>query len=239
MAHADPDVGINRIGPQPLSRPGVHRVDVRIPRYAMGDAIAHKHADDLGFVLMEGGREIFVDSGKYGYNKDDLRSYVISARAHNIPSLLGRPIGPRDIDGDNTHLKPIRTTASGFVIEGVADRPELLLLERTFTYLPGSSLRIEDRLRNRTGLGWQSNLHLAPDLDPVLTASGFAVQVEGIRVEAVFEGEGCELDAVRGETDPYQGWVSVGYLQMTPGAVVRATCPSDLAESAWHITFHG
>ena len=205
---------------------------------AMGDAIAHKHADDLGFVLMEGGREIFVDSGKYGYNKDELRSYVISARAHNIPSLVGRPIGPRDIDADGTHLKPIRTTASGFIIEGVADRPDLLLLERAFTYLPGTSLRIEDRLRNRTGLGWQSNLHLAPDLEPVLTASGFEVRVEGMRVEAVFEGEGCELDMVRGETDPHQGWVSAGYLQMTPGAVVRATCPSDLVESAWHITFH-
>ena len=31
----------------------------------------HKHADDLGFVLIDAGRDIFVDSGRYGYNYDE------------------------------------------------------------------------------------------------------------------------------------------------------------------------
>ena len=47
----------------------------------------HKHADDLGFVLMEGGHKVFVDSGKYGYTNDEARHYVRSARAHNVISL--------------------------------------------------------------------------------------------------------------------------------------------------------
>ncbi len=104
-----------------------------------GGVIKHKHADDLGFVLIEGGREIFVDSGKYGYNKDRQRSYVLSARAHNIPSLVGRPIDPRQLGPAPTRLQPVRTTGEGFVVEGFVDRPGLLRHHRVFTYLPGSS----------------------------------------------------------------------------------------------------
>ncbi len=202
-----------------------------------GEVIRHKHADDLGFVLIEGGSEIFVDSGKYGYRKDEMRSYVLSARAHNIPSLMGRPIDPRRLDPAPTQLQPIEATESGFVVEGFVERPGLLRHHRTFTYAPASSLTITDRLYNRTNHRWQSNLHLAPDLDPVLTDSGFQVRVDDLWVEAVFEGEGCEMDMVRGATDPYQGWVSVGYLEMTPATVVRASCPAYLVESSWHITF--
>ena len=204
----------------------------------MGDAISHKHADDLGFVLIERGSEVFVDSGKYGYNKDEVRNYVTSAWAHNVPSLVGRSIDPRQIDREETHLQPIRTTNGGFMVSGVADRPKLFRHERTFSYLPGSSLIIEDRFHNRTRSSWQSNLHLASGLDPVTTPSGFVVRVGDFLVQAVFEGQGCQVDMVRGETEPYQGWVSVGYLEVTPSTVVRATCPPDLVESKWTITLH-
>lgn len=45
--------------------------------------LAHKHADDLSFMLYSKGYEIFADTGIYGYKKDDYRSYFISALAHN------------------------------------------------------------------------------------------------------------------------------------------------------------
>ena len=204
---------------------------------AMGGAIAHKHADDLGFVLIEGGREVFVDSGKYGYNRNDWRNYFTSARAHNVPSLVGRPIGPSDIDPDVSYLRPIKATDSGFEIEGVVVRPNRFRHRRSFSYSPGQFLTITDRLYNRTGSGWQSNLHLAPDLHPVITASGFVVEAGDLVVVAAFQGEGCAVGMVRGETNPYQGWVSTSYLQTTPATVVTASCPRDLVETAWEITF--
>ena len=45
-----------------------------------GHDIGHKHADELGFSLMEGGRKIFVDAGQYGYNHDEPRRFVLSVR---------------------------------------------------------------------------------------------------------------------------------------------------------------
>ena len=196
----------------------------------------HKHADDLGFILVEGGRDIFVDSGKYGYNYDEARSYVLSARAHNVISLVGRHTDPYVVNPTNSHLDPIVVEQERFIVRGVVDRPRLFVHERTLSYLPGNLLQIEDKLNNLTDFHWQSNLHLAPDLIPEISETGFTVNAEDLNVRGKFSGEGCEISAVRGKTDPYQGWVSIGYLEMTPASVVIATCPPDLVESSWHIT---
>ena len=197
----------------------------------------HKHADDLGFVLMERGRDIFVDSGRYGYNYDDARSYVLSARAHNVPSLVGQRTDPYVIDPEDSHLEPVVIEEGEFVVRGVVDRPGLLVHERTLSYVPGVRLRIEDRVNNRTDLPWQSNLHLAPELMPGISETGFVVQADDLTVRGEFSGEGCEISAARGESDPYQGWVSVGYQELIPASVVIATCPAGLVESSWNITF--
>ena len=186
---------------------------------------------------MEGGREIFTDSGLYGFNYDEARSYVLSARAHNVPSLVGRRVDPNVIDPANSHLEPILVEQGQFTIRGVVDRPQLFVHERTLSYVPGTLLRIEDRLNNLTDSPWQSNLHLAPELIPEISETGFVVNAGDLTVRGEFSGEGCNISAVRGETEPYQGWVSVGYLEMTPATVVVATCPADLVESSWHITF--
>ena len=197
----------------------------------------HKHADDLGFVLMEEGRDIFVDSGRYGYNYGDARSYVLSARAHNVPSISGQRADPYVIDTEHSRLEPVTVEGGRFVVRGVVDRPGLLVHERRLSYVPGARLRIEDKVTNRTDSQWQSNLHLAPDLAPEISETGFVVQAGGLTVRGEFSGEGCQMSVVRGETDPYQGWVSVAYQELIPASVVVATCPADLVESSWDITF--
>ena len=200
---------------------------------AMAHPTGHKHADDFGFVLMEGGRKVFVDSGKYGYNDDEARRYVVSARAHNVLSLAGRTIGPKDLNADTAHIGPIRLNGSKFMIDGAVERPGLFRHERTFHYTPGISLRIKDRLYNRTNKPWLSNLHLAVGLVPEVDGSGFTVQVGNRIVHAEFKGLGCELILTKGDTEPYQGWVSTGYLELTPAHTVSALCPAKLIESEW------
>ena len=54
-------------------------------------------------------------------------------------------------------------------------------------------------------------------------------------VRARFEGPRCELTATVGATEPYQGWVSTGYLKLTPAYVVSASCHANLVESRWQI----
>ena len=205
-----------------------------------GYRTGHKHADELAFSLMEDGRKIFVDSGQYGYNRDDARRYVVSARAHNVPSLADREITPQHVDVDAGRFGPIRIDGSEFVVDGLVERRRkyrgrFFRHERTFHYAPGVSLTIKDRLINRTNSPWLSNLHLAPDLVPIVERSSFSVQVGDRLVRAEFRGEGCTLGVAKGETDPYQGWVSPSYLQLAPAPVVSATCPADLVDSEWRI----
>src|SRR5690606_13818201 len=52
----------------------------------------HKHRDCLSFEWFEAGHKRLVDSGKYGYFADDLRRYVLSARAHNTVEIEGLDI---------------------------------------------------------------------------------------------------------------------------------------------------
>ena len=205
-----------------------------------GYLAGHKHADELAFSLMEDGRKIFVDSGQYGYNRDDARRYVVSARAHNVPSLADREIAPQHVDVEAGRFGPIRIDGSEFVVDGLVERRRkyrgrFFRHERTFHYAPGVSLTIKDRLINRTNSPWLSNLHLAPDLVPIVEGSSFSVQVGDRLVRAEFRGEGCTLGVTEGETDPYQGWVSPSYLQLAPAPVVSATCPADLVDSEWRI----
>lgn len=43
----------------------------------------HKHYDDLSFTLYYGGKDIFIDSGHFGYGNTKERKYLISQQAHS------------------------------------------------------------------------------------------------------------------------------------------------------------
>ena len=45
--------------------------------------IAHKHADDLSFMIYSKGNEIFTDCGMYSYRNDKYRTFLASAKGHN------------------------------------------------------------------------------------------------------------------------------------------------------------
>lgn len=63
------------------------------------DYSAHKHADELSFELFHNGELVIIDPGKYSYNSNAYRNYVLSARAHNTFSLENIEIEPEDVTG--------------------------------------------------------------------------------------------------------------------------------------------
>jgi len=132
----------------------------------------HKHADDLSFVLYERGRFVFVDSGKYGYDNDKWRSYVLSAQAHNTISLENLPLSRMSAGTYGSALRELRNTGSSFVISGALTRPASFRQARSITYDPGRSLQIVDRLTSDSQQRYVSSLHLAPDLNPELSDTG-------------------------------------------------------------------
>jgi hypothetical protein len=190
----------------------------------MAHTRTHKHADELSFQLFESGRFLFVDPGKYGYQPGVEREYVRSATAHNTISLETTGIGRDDIEFSGSLLDPIVVTDDGFIISGEVARPGILTQGRVITYDPGSELTVADTVTILADERIVSSLHLAPDLEPVLTGDGFLVPEI---LEAKVSGTRCELEAVRGETDSMLGWYSPAYLELVPITVVRAICDPD------------
>jgi len=52
--------------------------------------LTHKHYDDLSFTLAYKGKDIFIDSGKYGYGTSPERKYMRSPLAHSTIAVAGR-----------------------------------------------------------------------------------------------------------------------------------------------------
>lgn len=44
---------------------------------------AHRHYDELSFILSYGGYDLLIDPGNYSYKNDQYRSFIISPKAHN------------------------------------------------------------------------------------------------------------------------------------------------------------
>ena len=52
--------------------------------------LTHKHYDDLSFTLVYKGKDIFIDSGKYGYGSSPERRYMRSPLAHSTITVAGQ-----------------------------------------------------------------------------------------------------------------------------------------------------
>lgn len=191
----------------------------------MNHVLGHKHADNLSFELFEHGRQIFVDSGKYSYNKNAMRNYIKSAAAHNTISLLDTPQKPDDVRLEGSSLKPLEATSSAFVVRGSADFPELQFKQdRVITYRPGKSLTVADTVVSKSPRKFVSTLVLPPDLAPTMTGRGFELVLANGKKIAASVRESCTVESVRGQSEPPLGWVSYEYLKIEPTTVVRAIC---------------
>lgn len=189
----------------------------------------HKHADDLTFSWYEG-RDILIDSGKYGYKgktdpksqdaldgfwySDPRRQYVESTRAHNTVEIDGMdylrrgrtPFGSAIVDSGKAadSIYFIRTRVSQF---------ETIDQERLLIYSPGKWLVVVDELKeseNKTH-NYKQWFQFAPDLDVTLTNKEVVISNIGrtaLRAVSLVEGSN-PAKPIRGQELPrLQGWYS-------------------------------
>ena len=188
---------------------------------------AHKHADDLSFIVQEKGLNLLIDSGKYSYQKDKYRNYFLSTKAHNTI----------EIDGQNT------TTNRGYAY-GVAidDRPKEVdgfwvikgkvnhvinayTHERIIFYKPGEDLYVIDKIINnfkdnniRDLKQWwhfDTNTYLKTLNDKVIAYVDDRLQVE---ITSQYSSGEVGYEIFRGYESENKliGWISKKYLQYEP-----------------------
>lgn len=128
---------------------------------------AHKQADETGFLLMEHGRILLNDAGRWGYYEDEPdRIYARSAAAHNVLT----------IDEPSPHWRGLDPYGSGLVAAGqndgwyaIASR-NLTLCQlsvdhlRLLLYKPGQILLIIDDVKAAGTHNYQRYFHFGPSI---------------------------------------------------------------------------
>lgn len=199
---------------------------------------AHKHADDLSFELFEFGRPLIVDTGKYGYQRDEMRDYVVTDVAHNTVGIEGRQYIPRDLPPYGNALEEPRIVDGAFVLSGRIERPDDFANERELIYRPGRWLIVHDRLEAEEELAYASRLHFHDELEVEIAGRILTADFdEGTTMQVELVDDDCELSTFHGSEEPMRGWHSVGYLEMVPTTMAEAVCPGQVRTISWVVSF--
>jgi hypothetical protein len=207
----------------------------------MAYSTGHKHADDLSFELFESGRRVLIDSGKYGYTSNDnpMRTYVLSATAHNTVSLKDLEITPADIRIGGSSLRAVVQQNGAFELGGEIDRPNLFQQRRRLFYHPGKYLVVHDLLSSEESRQYVSSLHFAPDLVVSINGREAMANLGDHRmVRAELLETDCKIEMARGQNSTLLGWSSKSYLEMEPTSTVRAVCPGNRRTITWVISLN-
>jgi Heparinase II/III-like protein/Heparinase II/III N-terminus len=180
---------------------------------------AHKHADDGGFLLIENGRVVLGDAGRWGYYERDAdRIYARSATAHNVLT----------VDGSDFDWRGAEPYGSGLDTSGEAEGWYAIALEnpllarqgvkhrRVLFYRPGKALTIFDRVRSDRRHEYLRHLHFGPDLDLELHgANKIEIAGEGVAATLTELSEGTEIRLSCGAEEPLLGWTYPGDRERT------------------------
>ena len=197
---------------------------------------AHKHSDCMSFVWQEGGKYILVDSGKYGYQKDKMRQYFQSTRAHNTVEIDGKDFSRSVQHAYGSGMRRVVPVGRGWLIEAEADRRHAGATHRRCVFFrPGKFvLAVDHILHTGTGLvgmllsrGFTSWWHFDPSLKVETDETPGSCRVRGLPGGRILfvshltaaEGLGSRLHV--GELKPrVQGWISRSYLAYEPAPAV-------------------
>lgn len=193
-------------------------------RFGPGTQI-HGHADHMGLTYYARGRDLIVDSGHDGYAGGPYRNYLLSPEAASTLVMPGVPfrksaataLVSRDVMRKAQFYEFTDTAFGGHVRDRsvyVSQAPDFIVVfDRT------------------SGAGtYQQLWHLGPSLSVTTVRDAYAVAAapgtELVIRQLALPGQVVPAGStrvVRGQVNPYQGWVSRGQNQRTPASVVVMT----------------
>lgn len=204
----------------------------------------HKHADDLAVTWFDGGRELLLDSGRFGYldvlpgehpDRDQgfyygrpERQYVEGTRAHNTVSADGEDHDRRTRAPYGSAVREVRREGAVHVVTGEVDHGHWRH-RRVVRLEPGVRLDVEDEVTSLDGADhtFETWWNLPGDLE--LVPTGGAGRHTGATPgdELLLTGGGTRLRVVvadaarpwrtaRGAQEPLLGWRSREDYALTP-----------------------
>jgi hypothetical protein len=201
----------------------------------------HKHADDLTFIWSDRGRDILVDSGRYGYigrteadselwldghwYSDPYRVYCESTCAHNTLEFDGINYKRKGVKPYGSALTNWTQTPNGiYAVESVCRHFSSIRRSRVLVFNPGKWLVVFDWFRDNaqqahTVRQW---FHFAPALQLSAEAGGYVAAIENtpvpLRVMSLISGVSPSslYRGVAGSEENIQGWFSPREREIVP-----------------------
>jgi hypothetical protein len=193
-------------------------------RFGSGRQV-HGHDDHMELTYYARGQNLIVNAGHFGYQVDAYRDYIRSPQASSTLILPGVPFYPsastqlisQDIQPEDQFFEFYDTAFGGdprYRSVYVSDQPGFVLVFDRASGAPE----------------YQQLWHLDPSLTVTsLTRDGAIATTPGTELvirQVPLPGQvipAGSTQVVKGQTNPYQGWVSHQMLQRTPAPVVEMT----------------
>ncbi|WP_239162349.1 heparinase II/III family protein [Acrocarpospora phusangensis] len=180
----------------------------------------HGHEDHLGVTYNAQGRSVLTEAGFHSYENTPYRRWTITPEAHNVPIVTGKRFRggvasalTRSSIGKDRQSFTVTDTAYG--------------ARRTRAILVNHDKKDVMAVYDTVSSGKVRNLwHLSPKLKVTSNAGGTVVVSDDDWRASVVQLAlpGCKpikgQKIVRGQTSPYQGWISKAYMQKEPAPVV-------------------
>ncbi len=201
----------------------------------LGSIAAHGHADCLALEVARDGEWLVVDPGTCCYHRERRwRDHFRSTGAHNTVSVDGldqsEMLGPflwgaRASANASFHAANDRFAVFAGSHDGYRKRLGAVH-ERTVLFVRPGLWLVLDVVRGAGVRLLSSSWQLAPGLEPAPGQDGPWRDFEagdGRRLRVgCFGPDGTRVETLAGREDPIAGWVSEGFGQRAPAAVVRA-----------------
>jgi Heparinase II/III-like protein len=193
-------------------------------RFGPGTQI-HGHADHMGLTYYARGRNLIVDAGHTGYEDTPYRQYLLSPEAASMMVMPGEPFNP----AARTYLIHQAVGAGGQFFEFTDTAFGGLPRYRSvYVSQDPDFILVFDRAEGAPS--YQQLWHLDPGLTvttvrdsyAIATAPGTQLEIRQIPLPGQVIPAGS-TQVVRGQVNPYQGWVSHAALQRIPAPVITMT----------------
>jgi len=184
-------------------------------------SVAHKHSDDLSFVLSYGETDFLVDSGKYNYVEENpYRKYIRSTLAHNTITVdnVSYPINNSN-DFGNPIVKNYYVSNDFSFIEASHSLYDGVEITRTLLFFSEGAIYIHDQIDSMEPHHYTQVFNIGSDvavqengnLGANLTSNLDGKKIFLKQLQSVEESSGYI-----GSSEPISGWQSTSLNQLNP-----------------------
>ena len=184
-------------------------------------SVAHKHADDLSFVLSYGQTDFLVDGGKYNYvESDPYRMFIRSTFAHNTISVDNQSYAINDSsDFGNPKITNHYIGSDFNLVEATHSLYDGVKIFRTIIFFSEGAILINDRVESLEPHYYTQVFNLGTDvnlLENGITGAELSSKLESKNIFIKQLKNVDNYSSFYGSTDPINGWQSSSLNQMYP-----------------------